>query len=357
MKYLPHPLSDLVRALDSIPAAITVLDPEGRILHANRPTLRALGYQAEEIEGKSMELLFRDSLHPEQILRMKEAALEGAWRGEVINYRKDGGTFPVFLETGLVRDESGEPLAVVAVGRDISAQHAFQERLLVEAKLGTLGILCHNLTHEIRNRLAAIKMSLYMLQSGAQNGTEAMHFGIAAEELDRIELFLRNLEGYVDPPEPQFQEGNLLEVIETGLEDARPLLLSKSVTLCRQFPGRPPNVTVDRKQFAQAVTQVVQNASEALSPGGEIHVVVKRQSLPERTWWRVEIRDNGPGVAASLQGRVSEPFFTTHPDRIGLGLSNVWRILALHGGSAELSCPPGGGTVVVLRVPESPPGS
>jgi PAS domain S-box-containing protein len=354
VKHLPHPLSDLVQALDSIPAAITVFDAEGRILHANRSTLCALGYQAEEIEGRSMQLLFRDSLRPDQILRMKEVALEGGWRGEVLNYRKDGGSFPVFLETGLVRGESGEPLAVVAVGRDISEQHAFQERLLVEAKLGTLGVLCRNLTHEIRNRLSAIKMSLYMLQSGEDDGAaESLHFSIAREELDRIELFLRNMEGYVHPPEPRFQEENLLEVIEKGLEDARPLLLSKSVTLCRQYPSRPPKVTVDRRQFAQAVTQVVQNASEALSSGGEIHVVVKRQPLPERAWWRVEVRDNGPGVAAHLQGRVFEPFFTTDPGRIGLGLSNIWRILALHGGSAELSSPPGGGVVVVLRVPET----
>jgi signal transduction histidine kinase len=141
-------------------------------------------------------------------------------------------------------------------------------------------------------------------------------------------------------------------VIEKGLEDARPLLLSKSITLCRQYPGRSPLVKVDRRQLALAVTQVVQNASEAMTQGGEIHVVVKRQPLPAGTWWLVDIRDNGPGVSPSLVGRVFEPFFTTDPDRIGLGLSNVWRVLSIHGGSAELFSPPGGGTIVTLRIPE-----
>ena len=109
---------------------------------------------------------------------------------------------------------------------------------------------------------------------------------------------------------------------------------------------------MDSRQLAQAVTQAVQNASEALPMGGELHVVVKRQPQGQESWWLIELRDNGPGVAPSLQGRVFEPFFTTDSNRIGLGLSNVWRILELHGGSAELQCPPGGGTVVTLRIPE-----
>jgi PAS domain S-box-containing protein len=357
VKTLPHPLGELARTLDTIPAGILLLDLEGHILHANQKSLAALGYALDELVGRHMEVLYRSSLRPEEAVRIREAALDRSWRGEVLNYRKDGSSFPVFLETSLVRDPSGNSVAVIAVGRDISDQHAFQERLLVEAKLGTLGVLCHNLTHEIRNRLSAIKLSLYMLETDPKDSDAGLHFGIAREEMDRIELFLRNLEAYVHPPQPRLEEGSLLDAVERGIEDARPLLLTKSITVCRQFPHRSPRVEMDGRQLAQAVTQVAQNASEAMSPGGELHVVVKRQPLRDRTWWLIELRDNGPGIAPSLQSRVFEPFFTTDSHRIGLGLSNVWRVLALHGGTAELVCPPGGGTVVTLRVPERAPGS
>jgi len=351
---LPSPLSELARTLDSIPAGILLFDLNGNILHANQKSLQALGYELSELVGRHMEALYRTSLRPDQAGRIRDAAVDKSWRGEVMNYRKDGSSFPVYLETSLIRDGSGRSIAVVAVGRDISDQHAFQERLLVEAKLGTLGVLSHNLTHEVRNRLSALKLSLYMLQTGPPDGDQAVHFDIAREEIDRIELFLRNLEAYVHPPQPRIEPGNLLEAVDQGLEDARPLLLAKSITVCRQFPAHAPGVEMDRKQLAQAVTQVAQNASEALSSGGELHVVVKRQPLAAGRWWLIELRDNGPGIAPSLQPRVFEPFFTTDSQRIGLGLSNVWRIMSLHGGAAELVCPPGGGTVVTLRLPEAP---
>jgi len=351
---LPSPLSELARTLDSIPAGILLFDLNGNILHANQKSLQALGYELSELVGRHMEALYRTSLRPDQAGRIRDAAVDKSWRGEVMNYRKDGSSFPVYLETSLIRDGSGRSIAVVAVGRDISDQHAFQERLLVEAKLGTLGVLSHNLTHEVRNRLSALKLSLYMLQTGPPDGDQAVHFDIAREEIDRIELFLRNLEAYVHPPQPRIEPGNLLEAVDQGLEDARPLLLAKSITVCRQFPAHAPGVEMDRKQLAQAVTQVAQNASEALPSGGELHVVVKRQPLAAGRWWLIELRDNGPGIAPSLQPRVFEPFFTTDSQRIGLGLSNVWRIMSLHGGAAELVCPPGGGTVVTLRLPEAP---
>jgi PAS domain S-box-containing protein len=354
VKALPAPLGDLARTLDSIPAGILLFDLTGNILHANQKSLSALGYELSELAGRHMEVLYRTSIRPDQAMRIRDAALERGWRGEVINYRKDGSSFPVFLETSLVRNDSGRPMAVIAVGRDISDQHAFQERLLVEAKLGTLGVLSHNLTHEIRNRLSALKLSLYMLQTGPSDGDQGVHFDIAREEINRIELFLRNLEAYVHPPQPRIEPGNLLEAVEQGIEDARPLLLAKSITVSRQFPGQPPRVHMDRRQLAQAVTQVAQNASEALPLGGELHVVVKRQPIGDRRFWLIELRDNGPGIAPSLQPRVFEPFFTTDSHRIGLGLSNVWRILSLHGGAAELACPPGRGTVVTLRLPEAP---
>ena len=352
MNALPPSLAPLARTLDSIPAGILLFDLDGNILHANQKSLGALGYRLEDLVGRHMAVLYRNSIRPEQALRIREAALDRSWRGEVMNYRKDGSSFPVFLETSLVRDESGASVAVIAVGRDISEQHAFQERLLVEAKLGTLGVLSHNLTHEVRNRLSALRLSLYMLETAPTQDEDGIHFRIAREEIERIELFLQNLEGYVHPPEPRMEMADLLEVVEKGIEDARPLLLVKSITVCRQFPSHSPRVRVDSRQLAQAVTQAVQNASEALPMGGELHVVVKRQPQGQESWWLIELRDNGPGVAPSLQGRVFEPFFTTDSNRIGLGLSNVWRILELHGGSAELQCPPGGGTVVTLRIPE-----
>jgi PAS domain S-box-containing protein len=353
---LPKQVLDLIRALESIPAGISVADLDGKILHLNQRILDSLGYSRDELLGRSIEVLYGASLSPDEAERIKQKTLTSGWRGEVLNYRKDGSSFPVFLETSVLRNDSGEPVVAVAVARDISEQHAFQERLLSEVKVGTLGLIAHNVAHEVRNHLSAIKMSLYMLENEeSPEADKDTHFSIAREELDRIELFLRTLENYANPPKPIFKRCGLVDVVNKGIEEARPLLLRKSITLFRQYPRVSPELTLDRNQFAQSVSQVIQNASEAVNRGGEVHVVLKRQPLPDQVWWLVEIRDNGTGIAPEHRDRVFEPFFSTAVTQLGLGLSNVGRILTLHGGQVSLTSTTGGGTTVILKVPQNGP--
>jgi len=239
------------------------------------------------------------------------------------------------------------------VARDITEQRAFQERLLGEARLGTLGLITHNVAHEVRNHLSTLKMCLYMLeQSRTPQGQEVQHFSIAQEEIGRIELFLRNLETSVHPPQPQFHPCDLVEVVNRGVEEARQVLHLKSVSIHRQVPDPSPRIVLDPTQLAQAVAQVVQNGAEAVKPNGSVHIVIKRQPEGEEAWWLVEIRDDGPGVAPHLQERVFEPFFSTTSHRMGMGLSNVAKIMERHQGKVTLISHPRRGTTVTLKLPE-----
>ena len=356
---LPEKVRDLFQAFEAIPIGVAVADCAGRVVYLNRRILQSLGYDRDEVMGRSMDLVFGQAQSPEETAEILRRSLAAGWKGEVNASRKDGSILPIFMETIPLRNQAGETEGLVGIARDISDQRAFQQRLVEEEKLGTLGLIAHNVTHEVRNHLSAIKMSLYMLEkaweSGDRAGDQQLHFSIAREELNRIELFLRTLVNYARPPQPRFGPSDLVVVVNKGLEDARPTLILKSVALFRQFPRLSPRCSVDPTQFAQAVTQVVENATEAMERQGEIHVVIKRQPADDRTWWLVEIRDNGPGIAPHLQERVFEPFFSTTPQHLGLGLSNVKRILELHGGEATLTSLPGRGTVVTLRLPEQAP--
>ncbi len=349
-------LREILHAVEALPTGIAVADLQGRLLYVNDRIVGALGYEREDMAGRDIRALCGPTMSHELMEEILQATFAGGWNGELTSYRKDGSTFPIFLETSALRGRGGEPMAVVGIARDITEQRAFQRRLVAEEKLGTLDLIAHNVAHEVRNHLSAIKMSLYMLQSERKpEGDEELHFSIARDELNRTELFLRTLVNYARPPRPRPEPTRLVDAVNQGLEDAKPYLVLKSVALFRQFPQTAPTLLLDRAQFSQAVTQLVQNASEAMEHQGEVHVVIKRQPLDEGTWWLVEVRDNGPGVAPHLQERVFEPFFSTTTNQMGLGLSNVRRIMQLHGGEAALSSTPGRGTVVTLRIPERPP--
>ena len=354
---IPERIRDFFELMGAVPIGVLATDLEGRLTYANARILESIGYSWEETRGRPVSSFFVSPNTPESQEIMQEI-LDHGWHGEVVIHRKDGSSLPAYIETTLLRDKEGKPEIVLGIARDITEQRAFQDRLIAEEKLGTLGLIAHNVSHELRNHISAIKMSLYMIrkawESGRENTDARMHFSIAEEELNRIEMFLRGLVNYTRPPQPRLQPESLLDAVEHGIADAKPALVSKSMTLFRQFPHGSPTVVLDSVQFSQAVTQVIQNACEAAERQGEIHVVVKRQPADDRTWWLVEIRDNGPGIAFHLQERVFEPFFSTTKQRLGLGLSNVRRILELHQGEALIESLPGRGTVVTLRIPERP---
>jgi signal transduction histidine kinase len=71
--------------------------------------------------------------------------------------------------------------------------------------------------------------------------------------------------------------------------------------------------------------------------------------------WRMEVRDNGPGIPPDIREQVLEPFFTTKARGGGLGLPIAKRVAELHGGTLTLAFPADGGTLVSVQAPRQPP--
>ena len=89
------------------------------------------------------------------------------------------------------------------------------------------------------------------------------------------------------------------------------------------------------------------NAAQAMGGKGRIRITIDRDD--DRA--AVAVRDSGPGIPPDIRAQVFEPFFTTKARGGGLGLPIAKRTAEMHGGSLTLTCPPEGGTVVVLLVP------
>lgn len=347
----PESLKPIQSAFDALPAAVLLADPSGRIAYANPRVCRALSFSAEELQGQPMTLLLGEGFTDETREAIRSTFASGGWAGEMVAASKSGSSLRLAVEISPFTPQGESEPWFLAVGREISSERAFQDRLLREAKLGTLGLIAHNATHTVRNHLAALKMSLYMLEQADDDTDPSVHFNIAREEINRIEFFLRDLEHHANPPPLRLETCRLLDVINLGLEEARPLLAQKSVSLHRQFPPESPVVEVDRMQLARCFTQLVQNAVAAMTRAQELHVVVKRHPAKNKTWWTVEIRDSGKGISPPDRHRVFEPFFTTNGKSLGLGLASVRRVMELHGGEAELLSSSPDGTAVALRIP------
>ena len=117
-----------------------------------------------------------------------------------------------------------------------------------------------------------------------------------------------------------------------------------------------PMVAVGADQLERVLTNVVQNAYEAIDGEGEIRVSARvvTAAVPLAEHVEIAIADDGRGMDEATLQRALVPFFTTKDRGTGLGLALCERLLGEHGGLIELRSRPWGGTVVLIRLPRDP---
>ena len=108
----------LAQTVSSTRDCVSITDLEDNVLFVNDAFLHTYGYSEEELMAHGLALVSLGSGHGELDQEIRRSTLAGGWNGEVIHRRKDGSEFPVELWTSVVRNESGDPVALVGVGRD-----------------------------------------------------------------------------------------------------------------------------------------------------------------------------------------------------------------------------------------------
>jgi two-component system NtrC family sensor kinase len=123
----------------------------------------------------------------------------------------------------------------------------------------------------------------------------------------------------------------------------------RNVRVVNQLHPNLPSVLADADQMRQVVLNVVLNAAEAMSQGGELRVS-SALDTPHRSI-EVRIADTGPGIPDEVRSRVFEPFFTTKKTGTGLGLAVAYGIMERHQGELQIDTSRGQGTMFTIRLP------
>lgn len=241
-----------------------------------------------------------------------------------------------------------------AFNRAIADLTALRKRLAVTERIAARREIARRVAHEIKNPLAPIRAAIETLRRLRARGDSAFdeYFDEATrtvlDEVLRISNIVGEFTRFARLPPPKPATMDLAEVTRGVVA----LHQREGTSLTLEGPERL-ELVADKDQMVQVLTNLVQNALDAVKGRPEPRVVVALETRGEHA--RFAVRDNGPGVSPEVAQRLFEPYLTTKAEGTGLGLAIVERIVVEHGGDIVLERAEEGGAAFVARLPLAGP--
>lgn len=327
------------QAFDSLPDAIAVIDPEGKVEVATEAAGDAFGLKTSvrlrELEQPWIADLFDEALVNGRIAEPKGnfAVVQRFLRNEERFYRPRA--VPIL-------DAGKEPAGVVLVFQDVT-----QQRLQEEMKRGVIATV----SHQLKTPLTSIRMAIHLLleeKIGGLAPKQADLLVAAGEDADRIHTIVEELLdiGRMESGKVRmdFAPMHPLKMVLEGLEPYRSASRDQGVSLDVDLPYDLPEVWADRTRIAHVFANLLSNALKYTPPGGKISLSAKTDG----EMVRFQVSDTGIGIPGKYLSRIFEQFFRV-PDQgpgtgAGLGLAIVKEILEVHGGTVGVESREGGGS-------------
>jgi signal transduction histidine kinase len=234
-----------------------------------------------------------------------------------------------------------------------------QDQLARADRLATIGEMAAAIAHEIRNPLTGISGALSVLSRNFP--ADDARRDIVRETrllIDRLNKSVEEILHYSRPSQPQLQVVSLADIIDRTVSllegearKARIQIIKESVEPTA-LDGGPPTVNADPHQLQQVLMNLVLNAIQASTAGGEIHIRTRTVETPAgKRCACVEVEDGGKGMSADEVAKAFQPFFSSKAQGTGLGLPIAKQIVEEHGGHITLRSSVGNGTCVQVELP------
>ncbi len=231
----------------------------------------------------------------------------------------------------------------------------YHQRVVQVERLSSLGQLAAEVAHRIKGPLTTIMVNAEVLQHRYARSKEASkELAEIQEEVGRCKHILKHLLDLGRIEEMDLAPLDLFEPLKHALKAIEAQARRKKVKLVARVQG-PLRALGDQSLLQEAFSAVLQNAVDAVEPGGRVRVTAEESDGR----WIVDIEDDGCGITSSGLERLFEPFYTTKgADGSGLGLPAALRIMQKHSGSIEgSSAGAGRGARFTFSIPKAPQGA
>lgn len=363
--------------LDNVPSAFVLLDRNFRILTVSAAFTRVTGLPSDRVIGK---------LYAEV-----DEGGDGSWASAIssgatlartrqVLHPESGDRLLEYIAVPM-KEESGIS-ALLLIITDITERKRLELQMVQTEKLAAAAEMSSMIAHEFRNALTSVKMIIQLFGESEHFRTaEKKSLGVALDSIRHMEGIVTELLSFARPKPLEFKSTNINRVLRDSIDFIRPHVLRKDISLVRRLDAGVGQLPLDESLMKEAIINVLLNGIQAIEANGRVakrgRVTASskcvrlpvplsgsvyrgngqkpgdlRITLPRSTKCvRIEISDNGCGIADEHKEKIFNPFYTTKANGTGLGLPMVQRTVAAHGGVLQIVSKVHKGTTLSIYLP------
>jgi len=336
--------AELENIFESISDMVYFNTKDYTIKNVNRAVAERIGKPVEEIIGQKCYRVFHGMDEPwEKCPHHKTVKTKKPFVEELDDPHL-GGTF--LVSSSPIFNPHNELLGTVHVVRDISELKKLREKVATSERMAALGEVAAKVAHEIRNPLVSIGGFSRRLEKKL-DGSLKDYASVITNEVTRLEGILKEILSYVREVRLVKDVTSPNAVVEEVLPLFQEEVRKKKIKMVMSLDRDVSPVEVDINKIKEALINIIGNAVDAVSEGGEIRI----STFNEKGYAVTEIADNGHGVDPRDMPYLFDPFYTTKVSGTGLGLSITHRIIEQHRGKIEMESEKGKGATFRIYLP------
>ncbi|WP_243313227.1 response regulator [Fundidesulfovibrio agrisoli] len=335
------------RLFDAVPCYISVVDPEHKLVEANRRFRQDFG---ECRLGKCFEL-FKHREDPCQECPIVSTFADGQthqWETAVTT--KDGEQRIVLIQTAPIYDDKGEIEQVMEISTDITQIRQLQDHL------ASLGLMLGSMSHGVKGLLTSLDGGVYKVEAGLKREDPQRvrdGWAIVRDKIGRIRKMVLDILYYAKSRETECVPVRLDSFGDDMAAIIGPKAASRNVEFKLEVARDAGVMDMDETAMSAALVNFLENSVDACAEDDTkpTHFVAFRIA-GDADCVRFEIADNGIGMDQETREKMFTLFFSSKGSRgTGLGLFISNQVIERHGGKIEVESEHGKGTAIIIKVP------
>ena len=354
----------LAHSLESVSECVSITDNNDILMYVNEAFLKTYGYSENELIGKHVGILRPKGAEQESFLNILNHTLEGGWRGELMNIKKDGTVFPVLLSTSIIRDENRNPIALIGVAIDITELKKNAEELIAAKEKAEENdrlktAFLHNISHEVRTPMNSIVGFSDLLADPDTLPEERKHYTeIIIQNSNQLLSIINDIVNIATIEAGQeraiINPVNINSICNLVYEQFLHKAKNKNIVLVfnNYLPSVESDVMTDGTKLTQILTNLINNALKFTENGYiELGYSVEGNNL------KFFVKDTGIGIPPEKHEEIFKRFSQLNLAKnyqyggSGLGLSISKAYVELLGGKIWIHSSPGKGSTFYFTIP------